>query len=137
MTRRGFRPESEEAAVPLVLTMLRGERVALRVDRWEANHNAASVSRGPITFALRIDDSKPARPVLMMATGMATIEEMAAAAKALGHSYLAITDHSKRVAMAGGMPAARMGDMAVCTGPPDTVMNGCPTVASTSVVRSS
>ncbi len=35
--------------------------------------------------------------------GMATIEEMAHAAKALGHSYLAITDHSKRVAMAGGL----------------------------------
>jgi DNA polymerase (family X) len=35
--------------------------------------------------------------------GMATIEEMAAAAKTLGHSYLAITDHSKRVAMAGGL----------------------------------
>ncbi len=35
--------------------------------------------------------------------GMATIEDMAVAAKALGHSYLAITDHSKRVAMAGGL----------------------------------
>jgi uncharacterized Zn-binding protein involved in type VI secretion len=28
----------------------------------------------------------------------------------------------------GGQPAARMGDLVVCTGPPDTVMNGCPTV---------
>ncbi len=28
----------------------------------------------------------------------------------------------------GGMPAARMGDMVMCAGPPDTVMNGCPTV---------
>jgi uncharacterized Zn-binding protein involved in type VI secretion len=28
----------------------------------------------------------------------------------------------------GGQPAARMGDLAVCTGPPDTIMNGCPTV---------
>lgn len=35
--------------------------------------------------------------------GMATIEEMAVAAKAMGHSYLAITDHSKRVTMAGGL----------------------------------
>ena len=35
--------------------------------------------------------------------GMATIEEMAQAARQLGHSYLAITDHSKRVAMAGGL----------------------------------
>lgn len=28
----------------------------------------------------------------------------------------------------GGMPAARAGDMAVCSGPPDTVAQGSPTV---------
>jgi len=28
----------------------------------------------------------------------------------------------------GGMPAARMGDMAVCTGPPDTIVLGSMTV---------
>lgn len=28
----------------------------------------------------------------------------------------------------GGMPAARMGDMAVCVGPPDTVVVGSPKV---------
>jgi len=28
----------------------------------------------------------------------------------------------------GGMPAARMGDMVTCSGPPDTIMAGCPTV---------
>ena len=28
----------------------------------------------------------------------------------------------------GGQPAARMGDMATCTGPPDTIAAGCPTV---------
>lgn len=28
----------------------------------------------------------------------------------------------------GGMPAARMGDMAVCTGPPDTITSGSATV---------
>jgi uncharacterized Zn-binding protein involved in type VI secretion len=28
----------------------------------------------------------------------------------------------------GGMPAARMGDTLICTGPPDTIMTGCPTV---------
>ncbi|MFC1597651.1 DNA polymerase/3'-5' exonuclease PolX, partial [Planctomycetota bacterium] len=38
--------------------------------------------------------------------GMATIEEMAAAAKSRGLQYIAITDHSKRVAMAGGLTAA-------------------------------
>lgn len=28
----------------------------------------------------------------------------------------------------GGMPAARVGDMATCTGPPDTIIMGSPTV---------
>lgn len=28
----------------------------------------------------------------------------------------------------GGLPAARVTDMAVCAGPPDVIMNGSPTV---------
>lgn len=28
----------------------------------------------------------------------------------------------------GGLPAARMGDMAICTGPPDTIIQGSGTV---------
>jgi len=40
--------------------------------------------------------------------GLATLEEMAAAAKARGLKYLAITDHSKRVAMAHGLDATRL-----------------------------
>jgi len=28
----------------------------------------------------------------------------------------------------GGQPAARVGDTATCTGPPDTIVAGCPTV---------
>ncbi len=28
----------------------------------------------------------------------------------------------------GGLPAARMGDMATCVGPPDTIVGGAPTV---------
>jgi len=28
----------------------------------------------------------------------------------------------------GNQPAARMGDMATCTGPPDSIVAGCPTV---------
>ncbi|MEE8453137.1 MAG: DNA polymerase/3'-5' exonuclease PolX [Thermoguttaceae bacterium] len=40
--------------------------------------------------------------------GLATLEEMAEAAKARGLKYLAITDHSKRVAMAGGLDARRL-----------------------------
>ncbi|MBC7238177.1 MAG: PAAR domain-containing protein [Chloroflexi bacterium] len=28
----------------------------------------------------------------------------------------------------GGQPAARVGDTATCTGPPDSIVSGCPTV---------
>ena len=30
--------------------------------------------------------------------------------------------------MIGGLPAARMDDLATCTGPPDVIAMGCPTV---------
>lgn len=40
--------------------------------------------------------------------GTASIEEMASAAKARGLEYIAITDHSKRVAMANGLTAERL-----------------------------
>lgn len=40
--------------------------------------------------------------------GVATIEEMAMAAKARGLKYIAITDHSKRVSMANGLDAERL-----------------------------
>ena len=40
--------------------------------------------------------------------GTATIEEMAAAAKALGYEYLAITDHSKALAMTNGLSVERL-----------------------------
>ncbi len=40
--------------------------------------------------------------------GLATIEEMAAAAKKRGLTYIAITDHSKRVRMVGGLDAAAL-----------------------------
>ena len=39
--------------------------------------------------------------------GRATLEEMAAAAKAQGYAYIAITDHSKALAMANGLDEAR------------------------------
>jgi DNA polymerase (family 10) len=39
--------------------------------------------------------------------GRASLEEMAAAARALGYQYLAITDHSKALAMANGLDEAR------------------------------
>jgi DNA polymerase/3'-5' exonuclease PolX/histidinol phosphatase-like PHP family hydrolase len=42
--------------------------------------------------------------------GKNTIEEMAAAAKALGHEYIAITDHSKAVTVANGLDEKRMAE---------------------------
>lgn len=40
--------------------------------------------------------------------GRATLEEMVRAARARGYEYIAITDHSQRVAMAHGLDAARL-----------------------------
>jgi DNA polymerase (family 10) len=40
--------------------------------------------------------------------GKNSIEEMAAGAKALGHTYIAITDHSKAVTVANGLDEKRM-----------------------------
>jgi len=40
--------------------------------------------------------------------GRATLEEMANAARALGYEYIAITDHSKALAMANGLDEARV-----------------------------
>ncbi|HYK83070.1 MAG TPA: DNA polymerase/3'-5' exonuclease PolX, partial [Gemmatimonadales bacterium] len=40
--------------------------------------------------------------------GQATIDEMAEAARALGYSYIAITDHSRRVTMAHGLDPERL-----------------------------
>jgi DNA polymerase (family 10) len=40
--------------------------------------------------------------------GKNSIEEMAAAAKVLGHTYIAITDHSKAVTVANGLDEKRM-----------------------------
>jgi putative hydrolase len=40
--------------------------------------------------------------------GSATIEEMAATAAALGHDYLALTDHSPRLTIANGLSAERL-----------------------------
>jgi DNA polymerase (family X) len=40
--------------------------------------------------------------------GTATIAEMAAGAEARGYAYMALTDHSRRVAMAHGLDPARL-----------------------------
>src|SRR5262249_18712598 len=40
--------------------------------------------------------------------GKSSVEEMAEAARALGHKYIAITDHSKAVTVANGLDEKRM-----------------------------
>ena len=44
--------------------------------------------------------------------GTADIEVMARAAQALGHEYIALTDHSRRIAMVHGLDAARLAQQA-------------------------
>jgi uncharacterized Zn-binding protein involved in type VI secretion len=39
-----------------------------------------------------------------------------------------ITGPGSPTVLIGGMPAARMGDSCTCTGPPDSIVMGCPTV---------
>ncbi len=39
-----------------------------------------------------------------------------------------ITGPGAPTILIGGLPAARMGDMATCAGPPDTIVGGAPTV---------
>lgn len=39
-----------------------------------------------------------------------------------------ITGPGNPTVLIGGMPAARMGDSCTCTGPPATIVMGCPTV---------
>src|SRR6185436_18354538 len=60
----------------------------------------------------KLIETKDLRADLHMHTtatdGKATLEEMVAAAQARGLEYIAITDHSKRVSMAGGLDAARV-----------------------------
>jgi len=74
-------------------------------------------ARGEIELALkgrlpRLLELSDLRGDLHMHTtatdGRASLEEMVAAAKERGHSYIAITDHSKRVTMARGLDARRL-----------------------------
>src|SRR5438552_11547436 len=74
-------------------------------------------ARGEIEMALegrlpRLLELKDLRGDLHMHTtatdGRASLEEMVAAAKERRHSYIAITDHSKRVTMARGLDGRRL-----------------------------
>jgi DNA polymerase (family 10) len=82
--------------------------------RWippELRENLGEIERAAEDRLPRLVEVADIRGDLHMHTtetdGRATLEEMAQAAKAQGYSYIAITDHSKALAMANGLDEAR------------------------------
>ncbi len=72
----------------------------LREDRGELQ----AARKGELPDLVELEDMRGDIHMHTAATdGKASIEEMAEAAKSLGYDYLAITDHSQRVRMAGGL----------------------------------
>ncbi len=75
----------------------------------EARNEFAWAAQGELPVLVTLDDIRGDLHMHTTATdGKATIAEMAAAAKQLGRKYIAITDHSKRVAMARGLDDQRL-----------------------------
>jgi DNA polymerase (family 10) len=77
----------------------------IREDRGEVD--AAIEHRLPVLIT-RADIRGDLHTHTTESDGTASIEEMAAAAKALGYEYLAVTDHSKAMAMARGLTVERL-----------------------------
>src|SRR5260370_16089598 len=82
--------------------------------RWippEMRENLGEIERAAEDRLPRLVEVRDMRGDLHMHTretdGRATLEEMAEAAKAQGYSYIAITDHSKALAMSNGLDEAR------------------------------
>jgi DNA polymerase (family 10) len=87
--------------------------------RWippELRENLGEIERAAEDRLPRLIELSDIRGDLHMHTretdGRATLEEMAEAAKAQGYQYIAITDHSKALAMANGLDEARAVDFA-------------------------
>jgi DNA polymerase (family X) len=78
----------------------------------EMRENAGEIEAAETHKLPKLITLKEMRGDLQMHTpasdGKNTIEEMALAAKALGHEYIAITDHSKSVTIANGLSEERM-----------------------------
>ncbi len=69
----------------------------------------AAAERNELPHLIELKDMKGDLQMHTKASdGKNTIEEMAAAGKALGHKYIAITDHSKAVTVANGLSEKRM-----------------------------
>ena len=126
-----FWPEeaSELAAAGRSLTELRavGPWVAARIDAWLEDPPPLAepdeLRRGFLTYAevrrtLDTDPAWEATPCadLQMHTtfsdGGLPLEEMVAAARSLGRSYVAVTDHSQALTIAHGMTAERLAEQA-------------------------
>jgi DNA polymerase (family 10) len=75
----------------------------------EARDEFAWAEAGELPRLIELSDIRGDLHMHTLATdGINTIEEMAAAARERGLSYIAITDHSKRVSMANGLDAKRL-----------------------------
>ncbi len=75
----------------------------------EARQEFAWAAAGKLPKLVELDDLRGDLHTHTTATdGKATLREMVDAAQARGHRYLAVTDHSKRVTMAGGLDAKRL-----------------------------
>ena len=79
----------------------------------ELRENAGEIEAAEKHKLPKLIELKDMRGDLQMHTtasdGKNSIEEMAEAARALGHEYVAITDHSKAVTVANGLDEKRMG----------------------------
>lgn len=75
----------------------------------EARREFQWADAGELPEPITVEDLKGDLHVHTTATdGKATLEEMVAAAQAIGLKYIAITDHSKRVTMANGLDGPRL-----------------------------
>jgi len=75
----------------------------------EARREFHWADAGELPELITVDDLRGDLHMHSTATdGKATLEEMVAAAQANGLKYIAITDHSKRVTMAGGLDGPRL-----------------------------
>ncbi|MFN7962688.1 MAG: DNA polymerase/3'-5' exonuclease PolX [Thermoanaerobaculia bacterium] len=103
--RSGLRLPSEEEAAIYAAVDLRWVPPELRENRGEI----AAAEEGKLPELLRLEDLQG--DLQMHSTwsdGKNTLEEMVAACAARGYRYMAITDHSKALAMTGGLDAKRL-----------------------------
>jgi putative hydrolase len=87
----------------VVAAAMRGE-----IPPYLADLEASAPPADPHGATLRAELRGDLHAHTLWSDGGSSIEEMASAARALGHSYLAITDHSPRLTVARGLSAERL-----------------------------